>query len=74
MRYISLKWRDTGRPEAHGVDDSDRARNEEQLRQNLGAVSWNLSAEQTARLSKPVTEFDAGYPRPGDRLLLYPLR
>ena len=28
------------------------ARNEEQLRQNLGAVGWNLSAEQTARLSK----------------------
>ena len=26
------------------------ARNEEQLRQNLGAVGWNLSAEQLARL------------------------
>ncbi|HYM86453.1 MAG TPA: aldo/keto reductase, partial [Pseudoxanthomonas sp.] len=26
------------------------ARNEEQLRQNLGAVGWNLSAEQVARL------------------------
>ena len=26
------------------------ARNEEQLRQNLGAVDWNLSAEQVARL------------------------
>ena len=28
------------------------ARNEEQLRQNLGAVGWNLAAEQIARLSK----------------------
>jgi aryl-alcohol dehydrogenase-like predicted oxidoreductase len=28
------------------------ARNEEQLRQNLGAVGWNLSAEQVARLDK----------------------
>ena len=26
------------------------ARNEEQLRQNLGAVGWNLSAEQVAKL------------------------
>jgi aryl-alcohol dehydrogenase-like predicted oxidoreductase len=26
------------------------ARNEEQLRQNLGAVGWNLSADQIARL------------------------
>ncbi|MGH9604485.1 MAG: aldo/keto reductase [Terracidiphilus sp.] len=28
------------------------ARNEEQLRQNLGAVGWNLTAEQAARLDK----------------------
>jgi aryl-alcohol dehydrogenase-like predicted oxidoreductase len=28
------------------------ARNEEQLRQNLGAVGWNLTAEQVARLDK----------------------
>lgn len=28
------------------------ARNEEQLSQNLGAVGWNLSIEQTARLDK----------------------
>ncbi len=28
------------------------ARNEEQLRQNLGAAGWNLSAEQVARLDK----------------------
>ena len=26
------------------------ARNEEQLRQNLGAAGWNLSAEQVAKL------------------------
>ena len=28
------------------------ARNEEQLRQNLGAVGWNLAPEQIARLDK----------------------
>lgn len=28
------------------------ARNEEQLRQNLGAVGWNLTAEQVAKLDK----------------------
>jgi aryl-alcohol dehydrogenase-like predicted oxidoreductase len=28
------------------------ARNEEQLKQNLGAVGWNLTAEQVARLDK----------------------
>jgi aryl-alcohol dehydrogenase-like predicted oxidoreductase len=26
------------------------ARNEEQLRQNLGAIGWNLTPEQVARL------------------------
>ena len=31
------------------------ARNEEQLRQNLGAVGWNLSAEQVARLDAAST-------------------
>jgi aryl-alcohol dehydrogenase-like predicted oxidoreductase len=28
------------------------ARNEEQLRQNLGAVGWNLTAEQVRRLDE----------------------
>ena len=28
------------------------ARNEEQLRQNLGAVGWNLTPEQVSRLDK----------------------
>jgi aryl-alcohol dehydrogenase-like predicted oxidoreductase len=28
------------------------ARNEEQLRQNLGAAGWNLTAEQVAELDK----------------------
>jgi aryl-alcohol dehydrogenase-like predicted oxidoreductase len=28
------------------------ARNEEQLRQNLGAVGWNLTPEQVARLDE----------------------
>ena len=37
------------------------ARDEEQLRENLGAVGWNLSAEQVARLDA-VTELDTIYP------------
>jgi aryl-alcohol dehydrogenase-like predicted oxidoreductase len=37
------------------------ARNEEQLRQNLGAVGWNLTPEQVAKL-------DAASARP----LIYP--
>ncbi|RAI02352.1 aldo/keto reductase [Acuticoccus sediminis] len=37
------------------------ARNEEQLRQNLGAVGWSLSGEQAARLAA-ASESDAAYP------------
>jgi aryl-alcohol dehydrogenase-like predicted oxidoreductase len=37
------------------------ARNEEQLRQNLGAADWNLSAEQVAALDK-ASEQPAAYP------------
>jgi aryl-alcohol dehydrogenase-like predicted oxidoreductase len=37
------------------------ARNEEQLRQNLGAVGWNLTAEQVAALDK-ASEQTAAYP------------
>lgn len=37
------------------------ARNEAQLQQNLGAVGWNLSAEQVARLDK-ASERTIGYP------------
>jgi aryl-alcohol dehydrogenase-like predicted oxidoreductase len=37
------------------------ARNEEQLRQNLGAVGWTLSAEQVTRLNA-VSEVTAPYP------------
>jgi diketogulonate reductase-like aldo/keto reductase len=37
------------------------ARNEDQLQDNLGAVGWNLSAEQVARLDK-ITEIDTIYP------------
>jgi aryl-alcohol dehydrogenase-like predicted oxidoreductase len=37
------------------------ARNEEQLHDNLGAVGWNLSAEQVARLDA-VSETDTIYP------------
>jgi aryl-alcohol dehydrogenase-like predicted oxidoreductase len=37
------------------------ARNEEQLRQNLGAVGWTLSAEQVAKLDK-ASEVGLAYP------------
>lgn len=37
------------------------ARNEEQLRQNLGAVGWTLTAEQVARLDA-ASVMDAAYP------------
>lgn len=37
------------------------ARNEEQLRQNLGAVGWSLTAEQIARLDK-ASQKTAAYP------------
>lgn len=37
------------------------ARNEEQLRQNLGAVGWNLSTEQVDRLDK-ASEVPMAYP------------
>jgi len=37
------------------------ARNEEQLRQNLGSIGWKLSAEQVARLDK-VSEVKPIYP------------
>jgi aryl-alcohol dehydrogenase-like predicted oxidoreductase len=37
------------------------ARNEEQLRQNLGAVGWNLTAEQVAKLDT-ASERDMTYP------------
>jgi len=37
------------------------ARNEEQLRQNLGAAGWNLTRSQVAELEK-VSEQPAAYP------------
>jgi aryl-alcohol dehydrogenase-like predicted oxidoreductase len=37
------------------------ARNEEQLKNNLGAIGWNLTAEQVARLDK-VSEIPTIYP------------
>ena len=43
------------------------ARNEEQLRQNLGAVGWNLTKEQIAKL-------DAASERAADLSLLAPAR
>jgi len=46
------------------------ARNEEQLRQNLGAVGWNLTREQIARLdaaSKPVRAYPYWHQEPFER-------
>jgi aryl-alcohol dehydrogenase-like predicted oxidoreductase len=37
------------------------ARNEEQLRQNLGAVGWSLTAEQVAKLDA-ASAFTPAYP------------
>jgi aryl-alcohol dehydrogenase-like predicted oxidoreductase len=37
------------------------ARNEEQLKQNLGAVGWNLTAEQVAKLDA-ASETTPAYP------------
>jgi diketogulonate reductase-like aldo/keto reductase len=37
------------------------ARNEEQLRQNLGAVGWNLTREQIAKLDG-ASELPSAYP------------
>ena len=37
------------------------ARNEQQLRDNLGAVGWNLTADQVARLDA-ASLVDAAYP------------
>ena len=37
------------------------ARNEEQLKQNLGAVGWNLTKEQVAKLDK-ASEVPLVYP------------
>jgi len=46
---IALNWLTT-RPTVSSVIIG--ARNEEQLRQNLGAIGWSLTAEQIARLDK----------------------
>jgi len=37
------------------------ARNEEQLRQNLGAFDWNLTREQVAKLDA-ASELPSAYP------------
>lgn len=46
---VALNWL-TQRPSVANVIIG--ARNEEQLRQNLGAVGWNLTAEQVGKLDK----------------------
>ena len=47
MPQVALNWL-LQRPTVSSVIVG--ARNEEQLRQNLGAVGWNLTAEQVKRL------------------------
>jgi len=51
-RYVALNWL-LRRPSVASVIIG--ARNEEQLRQNLGAVGWKLSAEQIAKLDAAST-------------------
>ncbi|MDR9772544.1 aldo/keto reductase [Rhizobium hidalgonense] len=55
---IAINWL-LGRPTVSSVIIG--ARNEEQLRQNLGAVGWNLSEEQVERLDA-VSAVTAPYP------------
>ena len=55
---IALNWL-IGRPTVSSVIIG--ARNEEQLRQNLGAVGWSLSKEQVERLDK-ASAVNAPYP------------
>ncbi|MDM9629620.1 aldo/keto reductase [Rhizobium sp. S152] len=55
---IALNWL-IGRPTVASVIIG--ARNEEQLRQNLGAVGWSLGADQVQRLDK-VSAVTAPYP------------
>lgn len=58
VSQISLNWL-LQRPTVSNVIFG--ARNEEQLKQNLGAVGWNLTADQVARLDR-VSERPAAYP------------
>ncbi len=48
-------------PHAGTIDGIQAAWNEEQLRQNLGAVGWNLTAEQVAKLD-PASTVTLAYP------------
>jgi aryl-alcohol dehydrogenase-like predicted oxidoreductase len=58
LPQIALNWL-LGRPTVSSLIIG--ARNEEQLRQNLGAVGWSLTAEQVAALDK-ASETQAIYP------------
>lgn len=58
VSQVSLNWL-LQRPTVASVIIG--ARNEAQLRDNLGAVGWNLTAEQVTRLDK-VSELDTIYP------------
>lgn len=58
VAQVSLNWL-LQRPTVASVIIG--ARREEQLQENLGAVGWNLSAEQVARLDA-VSELDTIYP------------
>ncbi len=58
VAQVALNWL-LGRPTVATLIIG--ARNEEQLKQNLGAVGWKLSAEQAARLDK-VSDVATVYP------------
>ncbi|CAN7411018.1 aldo/keto reductase [Rhizobium sp. LjRoot254] len=59
LPQVALNWLTT-RPTVSSVIIG--ARNEEQLRQNLGAIGWTLTVEQIARLDK-ASAVTAPYPR-----------
>ncbi|MNU05509.1 Aldo/keto reductase family protein [compost metagenome] len=58
MPQVALNWL-LSRPTVSSVIIG--ARNEEQLRQNLGAIGWTLTAEQIAALDV-ASVTDAAYP------------
>ena len=61
---VAINWV-LGRPSVANVIIG--ARNEEQLRQNLGAVGWQLTPEQVARLDA-ASEVTPAYPTWHQRL------
>jgi hypothetical protein len=58
---IFRTWGSANYDGTKSLEKSSGARNEEQLRQNLAAVGWNLNAEQMVALDK-ASEMASPYP------------